>query len=85
MNLPENRQRLKMGEFPIGAGIVPNPFNRIPGFSVEDHWFVPGFPVMAWPMIEWLLDRKYAHLFRRGAYLEKENETAAEEGRPSSL
>jgi len=26
--------------------------------------FVPGFPVMAWPMIEWVLDQRYAHLHR---------------------
>ena len=55
-------QRLKMGEFPAGAQIIPNPFNRIPGFSVADHHFVPGFPQMAWPMVEWLLDTRYAHL-----------------------
>jgi hypothetical protein len=55
-------QRLKMGEFPAGADIIPNPFNRIPGFSVRDHHFVPGFPQMAWPMIEWLLDTKYRAL-----------------------
>jgi molybdopterin-biosynthesis enzyme MoeA-like protein len=24
--------------------------------------FVPGFPVMAWPMIGWVLDERYAHL-----------------------
>jgi molybdopterin-biosynthesis enzyme MoeA-like protein len=63
MSAPENRQRLKMGEFPQGARIVPNPFNRIPGFNVGAHWFVPGFPVMAWPMIEQVLDAHYAHLF----------------------
>ena len=56
-------QRLKMGEFPLGAEIVPNPFNRIPGFSVRDHHFVPGFPQMAWPMVEWLLDTRYPALF----------------------
>jgi molybdopterin-biosynthesis enzyme MoeA-like protein len=33
--------------------------------------FVPGFPVMAWPMIEWVLDTHYRHLFRQQAYLEK--------------
>ena len=49
-------QRLKMGEFPVGAEIIPNPFNRIPGFVVREHWFVPGFPQMAWPMLEWVLD-----------------------------
>ncbi|MFA7504057.1 MAG: molybdopterin-binding protein [Burkholderiaceae bacterium] len=63
MTRPENRQRLRMGEFPAGASIVPNPFNRIPGFSVGSHWFMPGFPVMAWPMIEWVLDTHYQELF----------------------
>jgi len=67
MAAPENRQRLKMGEFPRGAQIVPNPFNRIPGFRVREHWFVPGFPVMAWPMIEWVLDTHYRDLFHREA------------------
>ena len=56
-------QRLKMGEFPRGSRIIPNPYNRIPGFSLEDHHFVPGFPVMAWPMVEWVLDHRYAELF----------------------
>ena len=56
-------QRLKMGEFPLGSRIIPNPYNRIPGFSLEDHHFVPGFPVMAWPMVEWVLDHRYAHLY----------------------
>ena len=56
-------QRLKMGEFPAGAQIIPNPFNRIPGFSFREHHFVPGFPQMAWPMVEWLLDTRYQALF----------------------
>ena len=58
-------QRLKMGEFPHGARIIPNSYNRIPGFSVGDHHFVPGFPVMAWPMAEWVLDTYYPSLFHR--------------------
>jgi molybdopterin-biosynthesis enzyme MoeA-like protein len=58
-------QRLKMGEFPRGSSIIPNPYNRIPGFSLGDHHFVPGFPVMAWPMVEWVLDTRYPHLFHR--------------------
>jgi molybdopterin-biosynthesis enzyme MoeA-like protein len=62
---PENRQRLKMGEFPEGAALIPNPFNRIPGFTVRHHWFVPGFPVMAWPMIESVLDTHYTDRFHR--------------------
>jgi molybdopterin-biosynthesis enzyme MoeA-like protein len=62
MSTPENRQRLKMGEFPRGARIIENPFNRIPGFAVARHYFMPGFPVMAWPMIEWVLDTLYPEL-----------------------
>jgi molybdopterin-biosynthesis enzyme MoeA-like protein len=59
---PDNLHRLNMGMFPAGAEIIPNPYNKIPGFSVRDVHFVPGFPVMAHPMIEWLLDTRYAHL-----------------------
>jgi len=71
MTTVENRQRLKMGEFPDGARIIPNPFNRIPGFAVEKHWFVPGFPVMAWPMIEWVLDTHYAAFFNLAPQAER--------------
>jgi molybdopterin-biosynthesis enzyme MoeA-like protein len=56
-------QRLQMGEFPRGAQIIPNPVNRIPGFSVAEHHFVPGFPQMAWPMVEWVLDTRYRGRF----------------------
>ena len=56
-------QRLAMGEFPRGAAIIPNPVNRIPGFSCGEHHFVPGFPQMAWPMVEWVLDTRYRALF----------------------
>lgn len=57
-------QRLQLVTFPAGVQIVPNPFNRIPGFMVRDHFFVPGFPQMAHPMIEWALDRFYAQEFK---------------------
>ena len=67
----DNVHRLNMGVFPEGATIIPNPYNKIAGFSVEHVHFVPGFPVMAWPMMEWVLDTKYAHLFRRDAWIEK--------------
>lgn len=63
-------QRLVMGEFPEGAAIIPNPVNRIPGFSLRDHHFVPGFPQMAWPMVEWVLDQRYRHLFDRDRWSE---------------
>ena len=58
----DNVHRLNMGVFPQGAEIIPNPYNKIPGFSVGDVHFVPGFPVMAHPMIESLLDGRYAAL-----------------------
>ena len=58
----DNVHRLNMGVFPQGAGLIPNPYNKIPGFSVGDVHFVPGFPVMAHPMIEALLDGRYAAL-----------------------
>lgn len=96
----DNVHRLNMGVFPVGARIIPNPYNKIPGFScmVErssdagplqganaSPWasdphavggrggvhFVPGFPVMAWPMMEWVLDNYYASLHQKSAYLEK--------------
>ncbi len=63
MTTAENRQRLRMGDFPRGARIIPNPFNRIPGFAINRHYFLPGFPVMAWPMIEATLERELMHLF----------------------
>ncbi|OOG35968.1 molybdopterin-binding protein [Polaromonas sp. A23] len=102
----DNIHRLNMGVFPVGAEIIPNPYNKIPGFScfvdaeikqgprnglrpaagaaappggrelhaVSDRGgvhFLPGFPVMAWPMIEWVLDTHYAGLHQKLAYSEK--------------
>ncbi|HRE16876.1 MAG TPA: molybdopterin-binding protein, partial [Rhodocyclaceae bacterium] len=64
-------QRLLLGTFPVGSQIIPNPFNRIPGFMVREHYFVPGFPQMAHPMIEWVLETCYADLFTAGATAEK--------------
>ena len=58
----DNVHRLNMGVFPAGADIIANPYNKIPGFSVGDVHFVPGFPVMAHPMIETLLDTRYLAL-----------------------
>lgn len=71
LDSPENLHRLKMGEFPQGASLIPNPYNKIPGFALHNHYFVPGFPVMAWPMLEWVLDTHYAHLFHQEARDEK--------------
>jgi molybdopterin-biosynthesis enzyme MoeA-like protein len=67
----DNLHRLNMAMFPQGAEIIPNPYNKIAGFFVRTPvhsegavYFVPGFPVMAWPMIEWALDQHWAHLHR---------------------
>lgn len=72
----DNVHRLNMGVFPASAQIIPNPYNKIPGFTCVGQGggavhFVPGFPVMAWPMVEWVLDTHYAHLFNRVAHVEK--------------
>ena len=85
----DNLHRLNMGVFPVGAEIIPNPYNKIPGFSclvepvAQDHsnphavgarggiHFLPGFPVMAWPMIEWVLDQRYADLHQKSPSVEK--------------
>ncbi len=71
LNSTENLHRLKMAEFPAGATLIPNPYNKVAGFSVGTHHFVPGFPVMAWPMIAWVLDHHYSALFNREARLEQ--------------
>jgi molybdopterin-biosynthesis enzyme MoeA-like protein len=67
----DNVHRLNMGVFPEGADIIPNPYNKIAGFTVGSVHFVPGFPVMAWPMIEWVLDTHYQALHGGGAQHEK--------------
>ncbi|NCN43911.1 MAG: competence/damage-inducible protein A [Piscirickettsiaceae bacterium CG_4_9_14_3_um_filter_43_564] len=53
-------QRIHMAEYPQGAAIIPNSYNRVPGFSIGNHHFMPGFPMMAKPMMEWVLNHYYA-------------------------
>lgn len=67
----EPKQRLRLIEFPEGSRIIPNPVNQVPGFSIREHYFVPGFPSMAWPMIEWVLDSVYASLHAPGTRTEQ--------------
>jgi molybdopterin-biosynthesis enzyme MoeA-like protein len=66
-----NEKRMLMADFPQGASIIPNPYNRIAAFSCHDHHFLPGFPEMAWPMMAWVLDTKYAHLFNQTPFAEE--------------
>jgi len=51
--------RIRMAELPQGCELIPNPHNRIPGFAVNRHYFLPGFPEMAHPMARWVLDTHY--------------------------
>ena len=54
--------RIRMVEFPQGAELIPNPVNQVPGFSLDRHHFLPGFPEMAWPMAEWVLERVFGEV-----------------------
>ena len=60
-------QRAKMADFAAGVDLIPNPFNRIAGFAVQQHYFLPGFPQMAHPMAEWVLDTHYSAHFHQTA------------------
>ena len=70
-NFEMTPNRIKMAEFPMDATIIPNPYNQIAAFSCGDHHFLPGFPEMAWPMMEWVLDTKYQQHFNRVAFAEQ--------------
>ncbi len=63
-------KRVLMADFPADAALIPNPVNRVAGFSINQHYFVPGFPQMAHPMIEWVLETYYHHLFHTQDYAE---------------
>ncbi|NOU40695.1 MAG: competence/damage-inducible protein A [Methylotenera sp.] len=63
-------KRVLMADLPQGATLIPNPVNRVAGFAVNQHYFVPGFPEMAHPMITWVLDTYYSHLFHTQDYVE---------------
>jgi len=61
--------RILMADLPEDCVLIPNAYNRIPGFSLYDHHFMPGFPVMAWPMLDWVLDRYYPAIARQSQEL----------------
>jgi len=51
---------IKMADLPVGAKLIDNPINKMPGYQLEDRFFfVPGFPQMAHPMIDEVLDNMY--------------------------
>jgi len=51
--------RVRMAQLPQGCLLIPNPLNRIAGFTLYEHHFFPGFPNMAWPMLDWVLEQYY--------------------------
>jgi len=62
-------QRLKMGEFPEGASIIPNPVNRIPGFRCASNTSSP-VSRRCTADVEWVLDTRYRALFDRDRWSE---------------
>ena len=68
---PDNQHRLNMGMFPRGARLMPNPYNKIPGFVCDRVYFAPVFPVMAWPMMAWALDSDWSHCFGQRRWRER--------------
>lgn len=53
--------RILMADLPEDCVLIPNPDSSIPGFTLYDHHFFPGFPSLAWPMLDWVLDHYYSH------------------------
>ncbi len=51
--------RVRMADLPKGSALIPNPYNRIPGFYINQHYFMPGFPDMAHPMTDWVFEQFY--------------------------
>jgi molybdopterin-biosynthesis enzyme MoeA-like protein len=63
-------KRVLMADIPDGASLIPNTINKIPGFKIIDHYFLPGFPEMAWPMVEWILNEYYKDLLNKNDFAE---------------
>ena len=55
-------KRILMADLPRYAHIIPNTINNVPGFFIDHHYFMPGFPEMAWPMIDWVIKNQYKFL-----------------------
>jgi molybdopterin-biosynthesis enzyme MoeA-like protein len=51
--------RIQMAEFPAGSSLIPNPVNQVAGCFFRQHALLPGFPSMAWPMLDWVLQTHY--------------------------
>ena len=52
--------RLELVRFPVDSALLENPVNQVPGFFLDRRFFfMPGFPQMAHPMVEWILETLY--------------------------
>lgn len=51
--------RILMADLPEKAALIPNGYNNIPGFFLGEIYCLPGFPEMAWPMLEWVIATRY--------------------------
>jgi molybdopterin-biosynthesis enzyme MoeA-like protein len=63
--------RVRMADMVQGAELIPNPINRVAGFSIRQHYFMPGFPQMSWPMMRWVLDTHYPDLVGQPQVVER--------------
>ena len=55
-----NKHPLNMANLPLGAKLIPNEVNGMYGFSLDDRFFfMPGFPEMSHPMVEYILDKYF--------------------------
>lgn len=63
--------RLRMVDIPQGSELIPNPVNRVPGYRIHNHHFMPGFPNMSHPMFEWVLDTHYGEYCEMEAPVER--------------
>ncbi len=51
---------INMAKLPKGSKLLPNVVNKMPGFSLDDRFFfMPGFPEMSHPMVEYVLDKYF--------------------------
>jgi len=57
---------IRMAELPKGAKLLHNPVNNMPAYYLDDrYFFMPGFPQMSHPMVEWALDNIFAKFSKK--------------------
>ncbi len=65
---------IKMAQLPKGAKLLHNPINRMPAFYLDErYFFMPGFPQMSHPMVEYILE----HIIPKGTPIHRFTLTAA--------